>query len=70
MQTDLRRHALLIDELESLFPLVNPSLSDSLDVIRYRAGQRSVVEHLKNELKYQEEQASELNTEVLGVPNV
>ena len=68
MKIDLRRHTHLIEELDRMFPLVNPGLNDSLDAIRYRSGQRYVVEYLKDQLKYQEEQASDLQMEVLGVP--
>lgn len=40
----------LVDELESLFPQLNPSPKDSDREIMYRAGQRSVVEFLKEKL--------------------
>ena len=36
----------IIEELESIFPPCNPSPSDNLETIMYRAGQRSVVEWL------------------------
>ena len=36
----------IINELESYFPPTNPSPSDSLESIMYKAGQRSVVEWL------------------------
>lgn len=36
----------IINELDSYFPPTNPSPSDSLETIMYKAGQRSVVEWL------------------------
>jgi len=39
-----------VDELESLFPQINPSPRDSDREIMYRAGQRSVVEFLLEKL--------------------
>jgi|TARA_R100001509_G_scaffold41593_1_gene22288 hypothetical protein len=38
----------LVDELEQTFPAYTPNPDDTLALIMYRAGQRSVVEHLHN----------------------
>ena len=40
----------IINELDEYFPPVNPSPSDSLETIMYKAGQRSVVEWLQQRL--------------------
>lgn len=37
----------LVEELEAMYPLQNPSPKDDDRVIMYRAGQRSVVEYIK-----------------------
>ena len=37
----------LIEELDAMYPLQNPSPKDDDRVIMYRAGQRSVVEYIK-----------------------
>lgn len=70
MNIDLRNHKALLQELDELYPLRNPSPNDTLDAIRYRSGQRSVVDLLLAELQYQEEQAVLTNQEVLGKPHV
>jgi len=38
----------LIEELELTFPAYTPNPDDTLAKIMYKAGQRSVVEHLQN----------------------
>jgi len=40
----------LLEELEDVFPPVNPSPDTSLNQIMYRAGQRSVLEWIENRL--------------------
>ena len=40
----------IINEMEDIFPPVNPSPTDSVEQIMYRAGQRSVVEWIYNKL--------------------
>jgi hypothetical protein len=40
----------IIDELETIFPPVNPTPSESTASIMYKAGQRSVVEWLFNRM--------------------
>lgn len=37
----------LIEELDAMYPLQNPSPKDDDRVIMYRAGQRAVVEYIK-----------------------
>lgn len=37
----------LVEELEAMYPLQNPSPKDEDRLIMYRAGQRSVVEYIK-----------------------
>ena len=37
----------LIEELEAMYPLQNPSPKDDDRVIMFRAGQRAVVEYIK-----------------------
>ena len=37
----------LVEELEAMYPLHNPSPKDEDRLIMYRAGQRSVVEYIK-----------------------
>jgi hypothetical protein len=44
---DVRR---LLEELEDVFPPVNPSPDTPLNQIMYRAGQRSVLEWIENKL--------------------
>jgi hypothetical protein len=44
---DLRR---LLEELEDVYPPVNPSPDTPLNQIMYRAGQRSVLEWIENRL--------------------
>ena len=41
----------VMNELETTFPPVNPSPSDTISTIMYRAGQRSVIEYLKTKLE-------------------
>ena len=41
----------LVEELDTLFPAFLPSPSESDRLIMYRAGQRSVVEHLMRQIK-------------------
>ena len=38
----------LVDALDALFPEKTPELTDSLDQIRYSAGQRSIVRLLRS----------------------
>ena len=40
----------LVDELEKMYPALNPSPRDSDREIMYRAGQRSVVEYIAEKL--------------------
>ena len=40
----------IIEELETIFPPVNPTPTDSLSAVMYKAGQRSVVEWLFNRM--------------------
>ena len=40
----------LLDEMEDVFPPVNPTPDTSIGHIMYRAGQRSVVEWIENRL--------------------
>ena len=40
----------LLEELEDVFPPVNPSPDTSLNSIMYQAGQRSVLEWIENRL--------------------
>ena len=40
----------LLEELEDVFPPVNPSPDTTLNQIMYRAGQRSVLEWIENRL--------------------
>ena len=40
----------IIEELNEIFPPVNPTPSDSIHTIMYHAGQRSVVEWLFNRM--------------------
>jgi len=47
LRLDVRR---LLEELEDVFPPVNPSPDTSLNSIMYRAGQRSVLEWIENRL--------------------
>jgi len=44
---DIRR---LLEELEDVYPPVNPTPDTSLNSIMYRAGQRSVLEWIENRL--------------------
>ena len=37
----------LVEELDAMYPLQNPSPKDDDRVIMYRAGQRAVVEYIK-----------------------
>ena len=41
----------LVDELDEMYPLLTPSPRDSDREIMYRAGQRSVVEYIKEKLQ-------------------
>ena len=41
----------IMKEMEAHFPIHNPHPKEELSVIMYKAGQRSVVEWLKNRLK-------------------
>ena len=47
LRLDVRR---LLEELEDVFPPVNPSPDTTLNQIMYRAGQRSVLEWIENRL--------------------
>jgi len=47
LRLDVRR---LLEELEDVFPPVNPSPDTQLTHIMYRAGQRSVLEWIENRL--------------------
>ena len=40
----------IIEELNEIFPPVNPAPSDTMNTIMYHAGQRSVVEWLFNRM--------------------
>jgi hypothetical protein len=40
----------LLEELEDVFPPLNPTPETSLNQIMYRAGQRDVLEWIKNKL--------------------
>ena len=40
----------LLEELEDVFPPVNPSPDTPLNQIMYRAGQRSVLERIENRI--------------------
>ena len=40
----------IIEELNEIFPPLNPSPSNSMSTIMYKAGQRSVVEWLFNRM--------------------
>ena len=42
--------ARLLDELEAMYPPINPSPKDDDRTIMYRAGQRSVVEYIQAKL--------------------
>ena len=41
----------LLNEADEIFPPVNPSPTDDLATIMYRAGQRSVVEWLQQQME-------------------
>ena len=41
----------MVDELEDMYPQLNPSPKDDDRTIMYRAGQRSVVEYVKQKLE-------------------
>ena len=41
----------ILEELEANFPIHNPHPKEELSVLMYKAGQRSVVEWLKNRLE-------------------
>tara|TARA_Y100001973_G_C5201976_1_gene338547 strand:- start:3866 stop:4051 length:186 start_codon:yes stop_codon:yes gene_type:complete len=41
----------VLNELEFIHPPLNPTPDDSMEQIMYRAGQRSVVEWIKNKLE-------------------
>lgn len=53
----------LIEALDRIFPEKTPPLSMSLDEIRFKSGQRSVVQFLKT--KHEEQTESVLNRKVL-----
>tara|TARA_R100000900_G_scaffold117120_2_gene92092 strand:+ start:8273 stop:8440 length:168 start_codon:yes stop_codon:yes gene_type:complete len=40
----------LVDELDEVYPLINPTPRDNDKTIMYRAGQRSVVEYILDKL--------------------
>lgn len=40
----------LVDELEDMYPPINPTPNDEDRAIMYRAGQRSVVEYILSKL--------------------
>jgi len=41
----------LVQQLEETFPPLNPTPSDDLSLVMYRAGQRSVVEWIINNME-------------------
>ena len=41
----------LVEELDELFPPVNPLPNHSLEVIMFRAGHRAVVDYIKQKLE-------------------
>ena len=41
----------ILEELEAAFPPITPTPSEDLRIIMYRAGQRSVVEYIKEKLE-------------------
>ena len=45
------QHKALQQQLDEMFPPVNPSPNDSIESIMYRSGQRSVVEWLINNME-------------------
>lgn len=55
----------LLEELDQLFPDRCPSLSDSIDMIRHKAGQRSVINFLT--MKFKEQEADTLSRSVIDV---
>jgi len=69
MNIDIRRHKDLIELLDTLYPRKTFGPEVPVDLIRFECGQRSVVEMLKNELRYQEERADEFQAQVLGNPD-
>ncbi|WP_019406196.1 hypothetical protein [Stutzerimonas stutzeri] len=69
MNIDIRRHKDLIELLDTLYPRKTYGHDASVDLIRFECGQRSVVEMLQNELRYQEERADEFQAQVLGNPD-
>uniref|UniRef100_A0A6M3XSM4 Uncharacterized protein n=1 Tax=viral metagenome TaxID=1070528 RepID=A0A6M3XSM4_9ZZZZ len=66
MNIDIRRHKDLIELLDTLYPRKTYGHDVPVDLIRFESGQRSVVEMLQNELRYQEERADEFQAQVLG----
>jgi len=44
----------LVDELEDVFPLTNPTYDTPTNLIMYRSGQRSVVEWITQRIKNEE----------------
>jgi hypothetical protein len=63
MRTDLRRHQELLAELNELFPLKNPKVTDDINTIRFNSGMRYVVDYLNDELLHQQQ-----SFDVLGDP--
>jgi len=41
----------ILSDLDKTFPPVNPTPADDLTTIMYRAGQRSVVEYILNQME-------------------
>ena len=41
----------ILSDLDATFPPVNPTPTDSLTTIMYRAGQRSVIEYINQQLE-------------------
>jgi len=44
----------LVNELENVFPITNPSHDTPINLIMYRSGQRSVVEWIAQRIKNEE----------------
>lgn len=45
----------LVNELDGVFPIVTPIPGDNVDLLMYRAGQRSVIDYLQNKLNNPED---------------
>lgn len=66
MNIDLRTHKALIEALDELYPLRNPTPCTAPDHLWFEAGRRDVVELLLRTLLDQEENAVLVEHEVLG----